>query len=62
MGNCFSRINKGYLFDFEKIMKNSKGKARLFFDVATRGTYTGVHSIKKLPEIMTLPKLETGVW
>ena len=55
MGNCISKIIKDCLFVFEEFMKNdilfSKGKERSDLERSTRGkTYTGFHSIKKLPE------------
>ena len=66
MANCISKINKDHFFAFEEFMKNDilflKGKARLVLDMGTRGTNMGVHSIRKLQEIMTLAPLQTGVW
>ena len=50
---------------FEGLMKNdtffSNGILRLRLDMVTRGRYTRIHSIKKLPEKVTLAPLETGV-
>ena len=47
-------------------MKNdiffSNGIPRLELDMVTRGRYTGVHSIKKLPEKITLAPSQPGVW
>ena len=66
MGNCISKISKYRLLDFEEFMKNdiffSNGIPRLELDMVTRGRYTGAHSIKKLPEKITLAPLQTGVW
>ena len=67
MGNYISKINKDYFFAFEEEIKNDtssfKGKAKSNLEKAIRGkTYTGFHSIKKFSNIITLAKLQTGVW
>ena len=67
MGNCISKINKDRFFAYEESMKNNipffKGNARVFFEMCARNkTYTGLHSIKKYSNIMTLAPLQTGVW
>ena len=66
MGNCISKINKDYLYTFEEIVKNdiffSKGKTRSNLEMYTRGKgYTGFHSIRKIPEIINLAPLQTGM-
>ena len=73
MGSCISKIFDFvllcyfdfYPFVFEGLMKNdiffSNGILRLRFDMVTRGRYTGIHSINKLPEKMTLAPLQTEV-
>ena len=47
-------------------MKNDiffpNGTIRYHLDMLYRGTYTGVHFIKKLPEKVTLAPLQTGAW
>ena len=67
MGNCISKINKDHFFAFEEIRKNdilfSKGKTRLLLEIYARGKgYTGFHSIRKIPEIINLAPLQTGMW
>ena len=66
MGNCISRTSKDRLLDLEEFMKNKtsfeKGKARPGLDRLIRGTYTRIHSIKKLPEKITVAPLQTGAW
>ena len=58
MGNCISKINKDHLFDYGEFIKIviffSNGITRLKLDMVNRGRYTGVHSITKLPEKITL--------
>ena len=66
MGNCISKINKDDFFAVEEFMKNdiffSNGTIRYHLDMLYRGTYTGVHSIKKLPEKIALAPFQTGAW
>ena len=66
MGNCISKTNKDHFFVYDEFIKNdiffSNGIIRLGIDMVSRGTYTGLHSIKKLPEKITLAPLQTGVW
>ena len=61
MGNCISRTSKDHLLALEKFLKNKtsfeKGRERPSLYRLTRGTYTRIHSIKRLPEKITL---ETG--
>ena len=66
MGNCISKISRDRFLAFEEFMKNKtsfeKGKARPGLDRLARGTYMRIHSIKKLPEKITLAPLQTGAW
>ena len=66
MGNCISKISKDHLLAFEEFMKNKtsfeKGKARPGLDILTGGTYTRIHSIKKIPEKIMFASLQTRVW
>ena len=66
METVFSKINKDHFFAVEEFMKNdiffSNGRIRYHLDMLYRGTHTGVHFIKKLPEKITLAPLQTGMW
>ena len=66
MGNCISKINKDRFFAIEEFTKNdiffSSRKVRFDLDMLYRETYTGFHSIKKIPEKITLAPLQTGAW
>ena len=66
MGNCISKISKDCFFAVKEFVKNdilfSNGTIRYHLDMLYWGTYTGVHSIKKLPEKITLAPLQTGAW
>ena len=66
MGNCISKFSKDHFFAYKELIKNdiffSKGIKRLKLDMFTKGSYTGAHSIKKLPEKITPTPLQTGLW
>ena len=66
MGNCISKISKDRFFAIEELMKNdilfSNGRVRFDLDMLTGGTYMRLHSIKKIPEQITLAPLQTGAW
>ena len=58
MGNCISKISKDRFLAFKEFMKNEtsfeKEEARPGLDRLAWGTYMRIHSIKRLPEIITL--------
>ena len=66
MGNCISNISKDRLLALEEFIKNKtsfeKGKARRGLEILAGGTYTRIHSIKKIPEKITFAPLQTRVW
>ena len=66
MGNCISKINKDHFFAYKEFIKNdiffSNGIKRLKLDMVTRGSYTGAHSMKKIPEKITPTPLQIGAW
>ena len=66
MGRCISKVNKDHFFAFEEFMKNdillSNRMTRFGLDMVTRKIYTGIHSIRQIPEKITLAPLQTGVW
>ena len=63
MGNCISKINKDNLFAVEEFMKNyvffSNGATRFGLHMLTGGTYTRLHSLKKIPEKITFALLQS---
>ena len=58
MGNFISKISKDRLLGLEEFMKNAtsfeKRKLRRGLDRLTGGTYTGIHSIKRVSKKETL--------
>ena len=65
MGNCISKISKDRLRALEEFMKNKtsfeKAKATPGLDILTEGTYTRIHSIKRLSKKNVGPITNWGV-
>ena len=66
MGNCISKISKDRFFAVEEFVKNdiffSNGTIRFGLDMLTGRTYMRLHSMKKIPEKITLAPLQAEVW